>query len=69
MFGPVALFIRIALYWGAGIISASGLGIFDEAGGTLTLQLESIVNVLAGLAVAGGSFVWSRVASKKGGTT
>lgn len=69
MQGQIALFIRLALYWLAGNISAVGWMTFDRAAGTLTVNLNSLSIVMAGVLVAAATWLWSRVAKSRGGMT
>ena len=67
--GPAALAIRLFLVWVGGLISATGLGMFDEVGGTITLSIDSMTNFVIGILTVFASFVWSRMAKKRGGIT
>ena len=42
---------------------------FDARAGTITFDLESLSTFIAGLIVAVGTFLWSRIAKRKGGAT
>ena len=50
-------------------MAGQGWATFNPDAGTLTIQLDPLVEVLAGLAVFGGTFAASRVVKKKGGKT
>ncbi len=69
MAGSIGLFIRMALYLGGAFVAGQGWATFNPDAGTLTIQLDPLVEVLAGLAVFGGTFAASRVVKKKGGKT
>lgn len=76
MFGPVALGLRIALYAIGGALTYTGAVTMtgaDNACVNIPLLAETLATGTAGM-VGGvgtvlGSFVWSRIASRKGGTT
>tara|TARA_R110000868_G_scaffold237132_9_gene491595 strand:- start:4370 stop:4579 length:210 start_codon:yes stop_codon:yes gene_type:complete len=69
MAGNIGLFIRMMLYLGGAFVAGQGWATFNPGAGTLTIQIEPLVEVLAGLSVFGGTFAASRVVKKKGGTT
>ncbi|AGT07916.1 Pam3-gp28 family putative phage holin [Paracoccus aminophilus] len=69
MLGQIALIIRYILYPLAGALTALGFVSFDEATGTLTVYLNDLAVVLAGLVIYAATVIWSRVAKKKGGAT
>lgn len=57
-----AVYIRLALYSIAGLVAASGLGTFDAAAGTLTLQLDDLAAATAasGFLTAAVFAVWGK---------
>lgn len=69
MYGQIALLIRYLLYPLAGAIAALGFATYDQAAGTLTIDLNGLSGILAGGAVYAGTVVWSQLARRKGGAT
>lgn len=53
-----ALPIRMALYTGAALVAALGLGQFDAEAGTLTLHLNDIAEALAAAGAVNGLVWW-----------
>jgi len=66
MLGPAALVARIALYLLAGDVGLSGIDVDVEAG-TLTVNVESVVNILIGSGILGGTLGWRKLAAAMGG--
>lgn len=56
------VYIRLVLYSLAGLVTATGLGTFDAATGTLTLQLDDIAVAVAasGVLTVGVFSVWGK---------
>ena len=69
MMNNLALLARIGLYFAGGWLANQGYASFDQAAGTITLQIEPLSEVVGGLLVAGGTFAMSRVVKAKGGHT
>jgi hypothetical protein len=67
--GQIALVIRMLLYPIAGWIAGTGIADFDRATGLLTFDMGNLAQLLAGLAIYALTWVWSRVASARGGIT
>lgn len=67
--GQIALFIRMLLYPIAGWIAGTGFATFDKATGILTFDVSNVAQILAGLAIYAATWVWSRIASARGGVT
>lgn len=65
----MGLAIRMILYLAAGILAGQGLAVFDPDAGTLTFDIDSLAQLLGGLVTFVGTFVASRVAKARGGTT
>ena len=65
----MALYIRMALYFMFAAVAGQGVGTFDQTTGDLTLHVESLATVLAGLAGYVVTFVAGRVAKARGGAT
>jgi hypothetical protein len=59
------LAIRMFLYFIGGALAGQGIGVWDEAAGTLTIHVESVIPVLIGIAVNVGTFIASRFAVKR----
>lgn len=76
MFGPIALGLRIALYAIGGALTYTGAVTMtgpDNACINIPALAETLATgttgIVGGIGTVIGSFVWSRVASRKGGTT
>ena len=69
LLGPLALAIRYALVLLAGALANMGLGLWDAATGTLTIQVEDAANVVASLALLLGAVAWRKAAVMLGGKT
>ncbi|WP_375264132.1 hypothetical protein [Palleronia sp.] len=67
--GQIALVIRMLLYPIAGWIAGTGFATFDRATGLLTFDVSNIAQILAGLVIYAVAWIWSRIASARGGVT
>lgn len=56
------VYIRLALYSLAGLAAAAGLGTFDPAAGTLTLQLDDLAAAIGASSVLTGVIfaIWGK---------
>lgn len=63
------LFIRLFLYGFAGWLAAMGYVNMDQEAGTITIDLDLIVDFASAAGVMIGTFVWSRFEKKRGGLT
>jgi hypothetical protein len=59
------LFLRMVLYFVGGALAGQGIGVWDEAAGTLTIQVDNLVPVLWGIAINVGTFITSRFATQR----
>ena len=66
MQGYIQLVIRMALYPIFGALAGAGFVAFDDATGDVALNLEQLATVLAGFVGVGLTWLWSRVAKRKG---
>ena len=69
MTGQIALIIRLLLLPMAGWLAGTGLVAYDEAAGTLTVALDDLAQVGAGLVLWAGTVAWSRAVKARGGVT
>ena len=65
----MALVIRMILYFLFPLIAGQGIGVFDPKSGTLTIQIDSVVPILAGAVGFVVTFVVGRWAKVRGGFT
>lgn len=65
----MALAIRMGLYFLFAAIAGQGVGTFDQDTGNLTLHVESLATVLAGVVGYVGTFAAGRWAKARGGLT
>lgn len=65
----MALYVRMGLYLLFGVIAGNGLGVYDQAAGTITFNVNDLEPLITGIVGYGATFVWSRVAKAKGGKT
>ena len=65
----MGLFIRMVLYLASGMIAGAGFASFDDAAGTLTVNLDDLATILGGLVTFAGTFFASRWAKARGGVT
>ena len=65
----MTLFIRMGLYFVFGNLAALGYLHFDQVTGIVTIEVNNLAPTLIGVAGYAGTFVWSRVAKKRGGAT
>ena len=65
----MALAIRMILYAASAFIAGLGWASFDETAGTITVNIDDIVTIIAGALTFAGTFVASRFAKAKGGKT
>lgn len=65
----MALYIRMGLYLVFGVIAGNGLGVYDQAAGTITFNVNDLEPLVTGLVGYGATFIWSRFAKKAGGKT
>jgi hypothetical protein len=65
----MALVIRMILYFLFPLIAGQGIGVFDPESGTLTVQIDSVVPILAGAVGFVVTFVVGRWAKLRGGFT
>lgn len=63
------LIVRMMLYALSAGLAGYGIGTYDTAAGTLTLQLDQLAEVIAGAAAFVGTFWVSRIAKRRGGAT
>lgn len=63
------LAIRMLIYIAAVPVAAWLGGTYDPASQIITLNLDTVIDVIGGLAVAIGAFLTSRVAKARGGKT
>lgn len=63
------LLLRIALYWVGGMISQFGFADFSSETGALTIDLQAVATVIAGVVITGGTFGLSRIAKQFGWAT
>ena len=65
----MSLYIRMVLYALSAGAAGYGLATFDPTTGTVTIQLDTLAQVLGGIATFVGTFIASRVAKRNGGAT
>jgi hypothetical protein len=65
----IELVARIALYWLFGALAAWGFGEFAPETETFTVTVGQATAVIAGLAGAGATYLWSRFAKARGRLT
>jgi hypothetical protein len=65
MIGAIGLAIRLLLYAVSGALAYMGWADYNEAGGTVTFNLDTLADVIAGGVLFAGTFVTSRFAAKK----
>lgn len=65
----MSLAIRMILYALSAFIAGMGWASFDEGAGTLTVNLDDLVTVIAGALTFAGTFIASRIAKARGGKT
>ncbi|UWR36134.1 hypothetical protein [Sulfitobacter sp. W074] len=65
----MALAIRMILYAASAFIAGLGWASFDEAAGTITVNIDDIVTIIAGALTFAGTFIASRLAKARGGKT
>lgn len=65
----MTLFIRMGLYFIFGNLAALGYLQFDQITGTVTIEVNNLAPTLIGGAGYLATFVWSRIAKRKGGAT
>ena len=65
----MTLFIRMGLYFIFGNLAALGYLDFDQITGTVTIEVNNLAPTLIGVAGYAATFVWSRIAKKRGGAT
>lgn len=63
------LFIRMALYALSAGAAGYGIGTYDSAAGTLTLNLDQVASIIGGALTFAGTFWASRIAKARGGHT
>ena len=59
----------MALYLASGMIAGMGFASFDDAAGTLTVNIDDMATILGGLVTFAGTFVVGRFAKARGGKT
>lgn len=69
LIGPLALAIRFLIYNIAGAFVYLGWVHMDELAGTITINVDSMVNWLIAIILNAAAFAWSRWAKSKKGTT
>lgn len=69
LIGPLALVLRLVIYNIAGWFVYLGWVHLDQAAGTVTINVDSLVNWLVAIILNLATFAWSRVAKSKKGTT
>lgn len=65
----MGLFVRMSLYLVFGGLAGMEFGTFNDATGDYTVNVEDVKGVLMSLFGFVGTFVWSRIAKARGGTT
>ena len=65
----MGLFFRMALYLVFAGLAGAGVGSFEQATGDFTVNADDLALTLLGLAGYAGTFVWSRIAKRRGGLT
>lgn len=69
LIGPLALGLRILMFNLAGGLAALGLVSWDAQAGVVAIDLQALSLTLAGLVTTAVTFMWSRIAKRKGGAT
>ena len=65
----MTLYIRMALYFAFASMASAGLIDFDDASGTVSFTVDSLVLGISGLVGYLVTFWASRIAKRKGGAT